>query len=220
MENNNQIQSHSHDNHNNNSNHIEEEANNNNRYVDLDIVYSTTTPCSSNNYSNAMSKKVTANKFPSDSPQKPPIVFYYSRSRLRRGNYGSYDSFMLNLKNMSLIVKTENVEQEQFLVKCSSNKKRKKKSQELVNLGLGLDESVSVDDARKLRGSARKTNNASVSGGKVSVSGGSRKKRKKNENVGKENGEGGEVGDADNGNESTAAASRTRRWVRYVLFLN
>ncbi|PWA83093.1 methyltransferase [Artemisia annua] len=210
---NNQIQSHDH---NNTNNHIEEEGTNNRRYVDLDIVYSTTTPCSSNNYSNAMSKKVTANKFPSDSPQKPPLVFYYSRSRLRRGNYGCYDSFLLNLKNMSLIVKTEPVEQvEQFLVKCSSNsnKKRKKKSQELVNLGLGLDEGVSVDDARKLRGSARKTNNGSVSG-KVSVSGGSRKKRKKNENVGKENGEGGEVKDVDNGNESTAAASRTRRWVR------
>ncbi|GKA22820.1 hypothetical protein Tco_0708782, partial [Tanacetum coccineum] len=200
--NNNQTQSHDHHN-NNHHNHIEEEEgnNNNDRYVDLDIVYSTTTPCSSNNYSNAMSKKVTANKLPS---QKPPLVFYYSRSRLRRGNYGSYDSFLLNLKNISLIqvVKTENVELDnQVLVKCS-NKKRKR-SQELVNLG--LDESVSVDDVRKLRGSSRKTNNA---GGEVSVNVGSRKKRKKNENVVvKENGDGGEAKDIiiDNGNESTAA---------------
>lgn len=212
--------------HNHHHHHHPREA----RYVPLDLVYSATSPCSG--YSNVMSKKVKARKFPvledhkdgvsvdpKPPPPKPPVVHFYSRCRRRKrsGNFvgqSGYDIFLSNLKTVSVVeVKAENVEfdGEDGVVGSGgvlvnhSNKKRKT-SQELVNLGL---DSVCLDTPR-LRGSSQKpknrTNDASVS----------RSRRSKNNNLSicDKNGDEVEATEIDNTNKSTTTASRTKRWVR------
>ncbi|KVH88382.1 FY-rich, C-terminal [Cynara cardunculus var. scolymus] len=199
------------------------------RYVPLDLVYSATSPCSG--YSNVMSKKVKARKYPvledhndavsvdpKPPPSKPPVIHVYSRCRRRKrsGSFhgpSGYDIFLSNLKTASVVeLKEEDIEFEGedgmmgSIGVLGSNKKRKT-SQELINLGL---DSVHLD-APRLRGSSRKPNRAN------DTSVGSRQRRSKNdngENNWQKNGHENEVTEIDNTNKSTTAASRTKRWVR------
>lgn len=195
----------------------EEDNLNLNRYVPLDLVYSATSPSS---YSN-MSKKIKAQKFNQNdivsfdpTKPKPPLIYFYSRSRSRRFDSG-YDTFVSNLNNVSVVqVKSENAEFENnddsvsVLVSCC-NKKRKRSCQELVKLGIDL---VSIDnDTPRLRESSRKATNFSNGGG--GSGSGSRRKSKKNSL--QKNGEGNLGNEIDGLNQSVSSASRAKRWVRY-----
>lgn len=210
------------------------------RYVPLDLVYSATSPCSG--YSNVMSKKVKARKFtvlenhnhnhndvvsvsvdPKPLPPKPPVIHVYFRCRRRSrkrtggGGGGCYDTFLMNLKTISLVeVKTEDVEFEGSvggLVSCS-NKKRKINSNndDVVNLGF---DSVSVH-APRLRGSSRKPNNNRANDA-TTVSSSGRKKSKNNNKINncqKISDEINETTEIEDANKSTTSASRSKRWVR------
>ncbi|KAI3814266.1 hypothetical protein L1987_19016 [Smallanthus sonchifolius] len=191
------------------------------RYVPLDIVYSATSPCSG--YSNVMSKKVKARKFPVledhndavsvDPKPKPPVIHFFSRSRHRKrtGSFhgcSGYDTFLANLKAVSVVqVKVEDVEFEgdDARVLVNDSNKKRKTSQELVNLGLDL---VSLDTPR-LRGSCQKPNPNNRTND-TSLSSSRRRRKNNNKNAGDEI----EVVEIDNPSKSTTAASRTKRWVR------
>ncbi|XP_024961798.1 histone-lysine N-methyltransferase ATX2-like isoform X2 [Cynara cardunculus var. scolymus] len=155
---------------------------------------------------------------PKPPPSKPPVIHVYSRCRRRKrsGSFhgpSGYDIFLSNLKTASVVeLKEEDIEFEGedgmmgSIGVLGSNKKRKT-SQELINLGL---DSVHLD-APRLRGSSRKPNRAN------DTSVGSRQRRSKNdngENNWQKNGHENEVTEIDNTNKSTTAASRTKRWVR------
>ncbi|KAK9053481.1 hypothetical protein SSX86_030115 [Deinandra increscens subsp. villosa] len=172
-----------------------EEQNREARYVPLDIVYSATSPCSG--YSNVMSKKVKARKYPplstDDADPKPPVIHFYTRSRRRRRQYsGGYDTFLSNLKALPVLqVKVEDVEFDGMVGSLGvfiNEKKKRKTSQELVNL-------VSLDDTPRLRGSSHKPNNDNNN---ISSTSRSRSRGRCNNTIKK----------------STTAASRTKRWVR------
>ncbi|XP_076937993.1 histone-lysine N-methyltransferase ATX2-like [Bidens hawaiensis] len=161
------------------------------RYVPLDIVYSATSPCT-----NVMSKKVKAKKdvvLSLDLP-KPPVVYFYTRNP-RFNCTSGYDTFVSNLKAVDAVqVKVEDEEFDEVRV---SNKKRKM-SQEVVKLGL-------ASASRPRAGLCRRKPNNSV---------GSSGRRRKNVSK-KKNADEMVVTDMDNvGKSSTAAASRTKRWVR------
>ncbi|KAI3815061.1 hypothetical protein L1987_14715 [Smallanthus sonchifolius] len=103
-----------------------------------------------------MSKKVKARKFPVqedhndavsvDPKPKPPVIHFYTRSRLRKrtGSFhgcSSYDTFLADLKAVSVVqVKVEDVEfvGNDVMVLVNDSNKKRKTSQELVNLGLDL----------------------------------------------------------------------------------
>ncbi|XP_076954625.1 histone H3-lysine(4) N-trimethyltransferase ATX1-like [Bidens hawaiensis] len=187
--------------------HPDDQQQSSSRYVPLDTVYSATSPCTP--YSNVMSKKVKAKRLPEDlndvvslDLQKPPLVYFYSRNRLHCTS--GYDTFVSNLKALDVVeVKVEDDDDEVRV----SNKKRKM-SQEVVKLGLGLP-SLDASRPRGVLSQRRKPPNNRVNNG-TSV----RRRTKNNGNASKKNGGEIEVTEVDNVDRSTAAASRTKRWVR------
>ncbi|XP_071696799.1 histone H3-lysine(4) N-trimethyltransferase ATX1-like [Rutidosis leptorrhynchoides] len=217
------------------SNQSEIDRSREDRYVPLDIVYSTTSPC--NGYSNVMSKKVKARKLSvlddqdqdqdrngavlvdSTSKLKPPVVYIYSRKRKCRVNFMcGFDKFIANSKAGSAVIKVEDVEfgneDARVLIRCSGSgsNKKSKNNNEFANLGVG---SISSDVPR-LRGPSRKRNRGNNgdddNGGVSSIS--RRKKSKDNKSNCANNGEENEVIEIDDANKSTSIASRTKRWVR------
>lgn len=215
------------------------------RYVALDLVYSATSPCS--NYANAMSKKVKARKYlvsgvhkdaisvdPYPSPPKPPVIYFYSRCRRRKRSDSSddtsgYERFLSNLKTISavepkaedVVFDVEDVEVGSVGVMVNCSNKKRKTSQELINLGLNT---VSLD-APRLRESSRKpnrTDDTSVNSGrrrsKINDNKSNDNKNNDNKNIcQKDGGDGIEATEIDDTNKSTSNASRTKRWVRLTF---